>query len=273
MAKYAKKSEMIRTLTELRFQSRTQVLMTEPENFTIQDYYKMLLDSPMGENYEGSDSTKYIVVELLPRIGADVTSMYGNTFEAGLTFWDKDFGNHAAEDIHFELDPMEYGVDDCNGTYPIEDIKTIGIHCVFNPTPITSMVYQSREQGDRVVSGVSSVYLSTGGPIFTAISDRILDAVQLLTKAEAERVDYPVDLVLEFVIRGVPYASSNEPRSFMKELTALTECLGYRFMELSGRFFENIRVSTILLVDPSDQPKRKEGKKKKNKPSKKMKLY
>lgn len=48
MAKYAKKTDMIRSLSESRFQTKTQVLITEPENFTIQDYYKMLLDSPLG---------------------------------------------------------------------------------------------------------------------------------------------------------------------------------------------------------------------------------
>lgn len=270
MAKYAKKTDMIRNLSELRFQTKTQILYTEPENFTIQDYYKMLLDSPLGEEYEGSAETKYIIVELLPQITANVTSMYGDVFESGLTFWDNEFINHSEEEIHFELDPMEYGEDDCTGSYPIENIKTVGIHCTFNATPITSMLYDGEAS---VKSGVSSVYLSTGGPIFTAISDRILDAVQLLTKAEAEHVEYPEDVVLEFVVRDVPYLNSREPRALMKELAALTECLGYRFMELSGRFFEKIRISTILLASPQDTPKRKEGKKEKHKPSKKLKLY
>lgn len=270
MAKYAKKTDMIRNLSESRFQTKTQILYTEPENFTIQDYYKMLLDSPLGEEYEGTAGTKYIIVELLPRITANVTSMYGDAFESGLTFWDNEFINHSEEEIHFELDPMEYGEDDCTGNYPIENIKTVGIHCTFNATPITSMLYDGEAS---VKSGVSSVYLSTGGPIFTAISDRILDAVQLLTKAEAEHVEYPEDVVLEFVVRDVPYVNSREPRALMKELAALTECLGYRFMELSGRFFEKIRISTILLASPQDTPKRKEGKKEKHKPSKKLKLY
>ena len=271
MAKYAKKTDMIRNLSEIRFQTKTQVLITEPENFTVQDYYKMLLDSPLGEEYEGTDNTKYIIVELLPRITANVTSMYGDVFESGLTFWDNEFINHSEEEIHFELDPMEYDEDDCTGSYPIENIKAVGVHCTFNTTPITSMLYDGES---HVKSGVSNVYLSTGGPIFTAISDRILDVIQLLTKAEAEHVEYPEDVVLEFVIRDVPYVNTGEPRALMKELAALTECLGYRFMELSGRFFEKIRISTILLINPQDTPKRKEGKKEKhNKPSKKMKLY
>mgnify|MGYP007055253911 CR=1 FL=1 len=270
MAKYAKKTDMIRNLSELRFQTKTQVLITEPENFTVQDYYKMLLDSPLGEEYECTDNTKYIIVELLPRITANVTSMYGDVFESGLTFWDNEFINHSEEEIHFELDPMEYDEDDCTGSYPIENIKAVGVHCTFNTTPITSMLYDGES---HVKSGVSNVYLSTGGPIFTAISERILDVIQLLTKAEAEHVEYPEDVVLEFVIRDVPYVNTGEPRALMKELAALTECLGYRFMELSGRFFEKIRISTILLVNPQDTPKRKEGKQEKHKPSKKLKLY
>ena len=267
MAKYAKKSDMIRNLSELRFQSMTQVLVTEPENFSIQDYYKMLLDSPMGEDYEGGENTKYIVVELCPRIQSDVTFMYGDAFESGLTFWDKDFENHPLEEIHFELDPMEYDEEDCTGTYPVENIKAVGVHCAFNVTPITSMV----QEHDRVVSGVSGVYLSPGGPIFTALCDRILDVVQLLTRAEAEHVEYPEDVVILFVIRGAGYSLSNEPRRFLKEVVSLAECVGYRFLEMRGKFFEDIRTSVIALVDPTDTGKEKPNKKKKS--SKKIKLY
>lgn len=264
---YSKKSDLIRDLSEIKIPGMTQMLITPPEDYSVEDYYKILLDSPLGEHYEGDENTKYIIVELLPQMQNPVSSCYGNKFESGLTFWDKEFQNQPIESIDFELEPEEYGENDTalHATYPIAAIKAVGIHCVFQTTPITSIIH-----GDSLepsVSGVSPVMLSPGGAIFTALCDAIINVIQLLTKAVQETVEYPEDVVIEFVVKGAPYmpaSIANEPRALMKDVVALAENVGYRMLELRGKFFENIRTAVILLANPADIPD-KPNRKKKNK--------
>lgn len=260
-----KKSEVIENLVNSHVDKLTQILPVEDaEIYGFSDYQKMLLDCPIGEHYEPHDNTVYIVVALHPVFtleGGHVPAMY----ESDAHFYDE---NHEEMDIHgidFHLDSSMYDEDDVEIKDDADDIRMIGINSIFQVSPITS-----KDFNEDLIS-LSPVFLSVGGPIYSAITGSIMDTFHLLSNGNQP---FEKDVVLEFVVPDIPCIHGSEPNRLAKDIVALAEAEAYKFLELRDNGI-SIRSGVIWIRDinqmsaikqyVSDKKKKKDKKKNKKK--------
>lgn len=260
-----KKSELITDLTHSHVDKLTQILpTTNPELYGFSDYQKMLLDCPTGEHYEPLEKTVYIVVALHPVFGVEdghIPAMY----ESEMHFFDESHEEMDPMGIDFHLESHLYDEDDIEVKDDVDDIRMIGIDATFQVSPITSKNFS-----DDLIS-LSPVYLSVGGPIYSAISGSVMDAFHLLSDGDKP---FDRDVVVEFVIPDVPCIHGSEPSRLAKDVVALAEAEAYKFLELRNNNV-SIRSGVIWIRDIetlsrikqyiTDKKKKKDKKKSKKK--------
>ena len=145
-----------------------------------------------------------------------------------------------------------------------DDIVAVGINAHFQVTPIRSNDFKN----DMI--GLSPVYLSVGGPVYSAISDAIMNAFELLNIDPDPKAN--ADVILEFVVPDIPYVYGGEPNRIAKDIVAMTESLAYKFLELRQTGFD-IRttvlwirnVDTVTNINAYVEKKAKKKRKKKSK--------
>ena len=257
-----KKSEVIKSFTRLHKEKLTQILTTDKSyEDGFLPYREMLMESPAGGDFIPTESTRFIIVKLDPVL-SEREGFVPAMFDSDMKFYDSLNHEMNPETIDFHIADDYYEEDDMEHVDDADDIVAVGINAHFQVTPIRSNDFKN----DMI--GLSPVYLSVGGPVYSAISDAIMNAFELLNIDP----DTNTDVILEFVIPDIPYVYGGEPNRIAKDIVAMTESLAYKFLELRQTGF-NIRttvlwirnVDTVTNINAYVEKKAKKKRKKKSK--------
>ena len=261
-----KKSEVIKSFIRLHKEKLTQILTTDKcyEDGFLQ-YREMLMESPAGGDFIPTESTRIIIVKLDPVL-SEREGFVPAMFDSDMKFYDSLNHEMNPETIDFHIANDYYDEDDMEHVDDADDIVAVGINAHFQVTPIRSNDFKN----DMV--GLSPVYLSVGGPVYSAISDAIMNAFELLNIDP----DTNTDVILEFVVPDIPYVYGGEPNRIAKDIVAMAESLAYKFLELRRtvrRTRFNIRtavlwirnVDTVANINAYVEKKAKKKRKKKSK--------
>ena len=257
-----KKSEVIKSFTRLHKEKLTQILTTDKsyEDGFLQ-YREMLMESPAGGDFIPTESTRFIIVKLDPVL-SEREGFVPAMFDSDMKFYDSLNHEMNPETIDFHIADDYYEEDDMEHVDDADDIVAVGINAHFQVTPIRSNDFKN----DMV--GLSPVYLSVGGPVYSAISDAIMNTFELLNIDP----DTNTDVILEFVVPDIPYVYGGEPNRIAKDIVAMAESLAYKFLELRRTGFD-IRttvlwirnVDTVANINAYVEKKAKKKRKKKSK--------
>ena len=257
-----KKSEVIKSFTRLRKEKLTQILTTDKSyEDGFLPYREMLMESPAGGDFIPTESTRFIIVKLDPVL-SEREGFVPAMFDSDMKFYDSLNHEMNPETIDFHIADDYYEEDDMEHVDDADDIVAVGINAHFQVTPIRSNDFKN----DMV--GLSPVYLSVGGPVYSAISDAIMNTFELLNIDP----DTNTDVILEFVVPDIPYVYGGEPNRIAKDIVAMAESLAYKFLELRRTGF-NIRttvlwirnVDTVANINAYVEKKAKKKRKKKSK--------
>ena len=257
-----KKSEVIKSFTRLRKEKLTQILTTDKSyEDGFLPYREMLMESPAGGDFIPTESTRFIIVKLDPVL-SEREGFVPAMFDSDMKFYDSLNHEMNPETIDFHIADDYYEEDDMEHVDDADDIVSVGINAHFQVTPIRSNDFKN----DMV--GLSPVYLSVGGPVYSAISDAIMNTFELLNIDP----DTNTDVILEFVVPDIPYVYGGEPNRIAKDIVAMAESLAYKFLELRRTGF-NIRttvlwirnVDTVTNINAYVEKKAKKKRKKKSK--------
>lgn len=230
-----KKSDVIKSLTNTTKEKITQILTTN-ESYNGASFpvlRDVLLGSPDGERYKTDPDIKYIIVKLDPWIEEEagkVPAMY----MSDMKFYDENDQEMKAETIDFHVCDDYYDEDDMDHVDDADDIRVTGIDAHFQVTPIRSHDFK-----DELLM-LSPVFLSVGGPIYSAISESIMHAIELLNI----NPNSDDEVVLEIVLPDLPYVHGNEPNRLAKDIVALAESLAYKFLDLRDH---DIKIHTSVI--------------------------
>ena len=257
-----KKSEVIKSFTRLRKEKLTQILTTDKSyEDGFLPYREMLMESPAGGDFIPTESTRFIIVKLDPVL-SEREGFVPAMFDSDMKFYDSLNHEMNPETIDFHIADDYYEEDDMEHVDDADDIVAVGINAHFQVTPIRSNDFKN----DMV--GLSPVYLSVGGTVYSAISDAIMNTFELLNIDP----DTNTDVILEFVVPDIPYVYGGEPNRIAKDIVAMAESLAYKFLELRRTGF-NIRttvlwirnVDTVANINAYVEKKAKKKRKKKSK--------
>ena len=259
-----KKSEVIKSFTRVHKEKITQILVTDKyyhEGFL--PYRDMLMESPGSGEYIPNESTKFIILKLDPVL-SEREGFIPAVFDSDMKFYDSLNHEMKPETIDFHIAPDYYDEDDTEHVDDADDIVVVGIDAHFQVSPIRSNDFKN----DMV--GLSPVYLSVGGPVYSAISDAIMNAFELLNIDPDP--DSNSDVILVFVVPDIPHVYGGEPNRIAKDIIAMTESLAYKFLELRRTGF-SIRagvlwvrnVDTVANINAYVEKKAKKKRKKKSK--------
>ena len=257
-----KKSEVIKSFTRLHKEKLTQILTTDKSyEDGFLPYREMLMESPAGGDFIPTESTRFIIVKLDPVL-SEREGFVPAMFDSDMKFYDSLNHEMNPETIDFHIEDDYYEEDDMEHVDDADDIVAVGINAHFQVTPIRSNDFKN----DMV--GLSPVYLSVGGPVYSAISDAIMNAFELLNIDP----DTNTDVILEFVVPDIPYVYGGEPNRIAKDIVAMAESLAYKFLELRRTGFD-IRttvlwirnVDTVANINAYVEKKAKKKRKKKSK--------
>ena len=258
-----KKSDVIKSLLNTTKEKITQILTTNEsyENAHFPVFRDVLLASPDGECFKTNPDIKYIIVKLDPWIEEEagkVPAMY----ISDMKFYDENDTEMNAETIDFHIIDDYYDEDDVPHVDDADDIRVTGINAHFQVTPIRSHDFK-----DELLM-LSPVFLSVGGPIYSAISESIMHAIELLNLNPND----DTTVVLELVLPDLPYMHGNEPNRLAKDIVALAESLAYKFLDLQDHGLD-IHTSVIWIRNVNtcasiNSYVNKKGKKKNKKKSK-----
>lgn len=257
-----KKSEVIKSFTRLRKEKLTQILTTDKSyEDGFLPYREMLMESPAGGDFIPTESTRFIIVKLDPVL-SEREGFVPAMFDSDMKFYDSLNHEMNPETIDFHIADDYYEEDDMEHVDDADDIVAVGINAHFQVTPIRSNDFKN----DMI--GLSPVYLSVGGPVYSAISDAIMNTFELLNIDP----DTNTDVILEFVVPDIPYVYGGEPNRISKDIVAMAESLAYKFLELRRTGF-NIRttvlwirnVDTVTNINAYVEKKAKKKRKKKSK--------
>ena len=257
-----KKSEVIKSFTRLRKEKLTQILTTDKSyEDGFLPYREMLMESPAGGDFIPTESTRFIIVKLDPVL-SEREGFVPAMFDSDMKFYDSLNHEMNPETIDFHIANDYYEEDDMEHVDDADDIVAVGINAHFQVTPIRSNDFKN----DMV--GLSPVYLSVGGPVYSAISDAIMNTFELLNIDP----DTNTDVILEFVVPDIPYVYGGEPNRIAKDIVAMAESLAYKFLELRRTGFD-IRttvlwirnVDTVANINAYVEKKAKKKRKKKSK--------
>lgn len=258
-----KKSDVIKSLTSITKEKITQVLTTN-ESYKEAPFpvlRDVLLGSPDGERFKTNSDIRYIVVKLDPWI-EDEAGKVPAMYMSDMKFYDENDQEMKEETIDFHVMDDYYDEDDMDHVDDADDIRIAGINAHFQVTPIRSHDFK-----DELLM-LSPVFLSVGGPIYSAISESIMHAIELLNLNPND----DTTVVLELVLPDLPYVHGNEPNRLAKDIVGLAESLAYKFLDLQDHGLD-IHTSVIWIrsVDTCasiNSYVSKKGKKKNKKKSK-----